>query len=393
VPELAYPTRELHDLMVKWRRDLHKHPELGFKEHRTATRVSELLNSFGLEVHQGIGQTGVVGVLQRGNAAKSIALRADMDALPIDEVNRFSHCSTNSGVMHACGHDGHMSMLLGAARHLAENGEFNGRVVFVFQPNEEHGLGAAAMIKDNLFNDFDVDAVYGMHNIPGMQIGTFATRAGPITASESLFEIEISAIGGHAALPHMGVDAIMVGSQIVSALQTIVSRKLDPGRNGVVSVTEFITDGKRNVLPGKAILRGDARALTPEINELIENRMRSIVDGICMAHGVTAKLSYDTIYPPTINGREEAAAAAQAALALAGPDQVDGNCPAKLFSEDFAHLAAARPGCFVLMGNGTDGPHGYPLHSANYDFNDDALVAGSSFWVTLVQQQLGQGFS
>ena len=391
MPDTNSPTHGLHDLMVGWRHDFHRHPELGFDEHRTSERVAGLLESFGLEVHRGIGRTGVVGVLQRGNATRSVGLRADMDALPIHETNGFGHRSTKDGAMHACGHDGHTTMLLGAAKHLAESGRFNGRVVFIFQPNEEHGLGAAAMIDDRLFTDFDVDEVYGMHNIPGMETGTFATRAGPITASESLFEIEISARGGHAALPHMGVDAILVGSEIVGALQTVVARKLNPGLNGVVSVTEFETDGKRNVLPGKAVLRGDARALTPEINATIEARMRQIVEGICLAHGVTATMSYDTIFPPTINAGGAADAAMRAARALAGADAADGNCPPKLFSEDFAHLAAARPGCFVLMGNGTDGAHARPLHSSDYDFCDDALVAGSSYWVTLIEQQLDEG--
>jgi len=390
VPDTRSPTHELHDLMVGWRHDFHRHPELGFEEHRTSAHVAELLEGFGIEVHQGVGQTGVIGVLQRGNATRSIGLRADMDALPIQETNSFDHRSVNEGKMHACGHDGHTAMLLGAAKHLAENGRFNGRVVFIFQPNEEHGLGAAAMIEDRLFDDFNVDEVYGMHNIPGMEIGTFATRAGPITASESLFEIEISARGGHAAMPHMGVDAIVVGSEIVGALQTVVARKLNPGLNGVVSVTEFETDGKRNVLPGRAVLRGDARALTPEINATIEARMRQIVEGTCLAHGVTATVSYETIFPPTINAPEASDAAMHAARSLVGAAGADGNCPPKLFSEDFAHLAAAKPGCFVLIGNGTDGAHARPLHANDYDFCDDALVIGSSFWVTLVEQQLSE---
>jgi len=232
-------TSTMQKTLQEWRQDFHRHPELGFEEHRTSEKVAALLSSFGIETHRGLGQTGVVGVLQCGNGTKSIALRADMDALPVHEENNFDYSSTTDGVMHACGHDGHTSMLLGAAKYLADNGGFNGRVVFVFQPNEEHGFGAAAMLDDGLFEQHPVDAVYGMHNIPGMPLGEFATRSGPITASESLFEITIEAQGGHAALPHMGVDAIVVGSEIVSALQTIVSRKLNPGLNGVVSVTEF----------------------------------------------------------------------------------------------------------------------------------------------------------
>ncbi len=385
-------TPDLMDEMRAWRQDFHQHPEQGFKEHRTSAKVAEHLRSFGYDVHTGIGQTGVVGVLQRGNAIGAIGLRADMDALPIHEASDLAYRSQNDGTMHACGHDGHTSMLLGAAKHLAQSGDFNGRVVLIFQPNEEHGEGAAAMIADDLFARFPIDEVYGMHNIPGMPVGSFATRAGPVTASESLFEITITAQGGHAALPHMGVDAIMVGAEIVGALQTIVSRKLNPSMNGVVSVTEFITDGKRNVLPGQAILRGDARALTPEINATIQARMRQIVEGICLAHGVSGAVSYDTIFPPTINAASAASAATQAARHLLGDGAVDGDCAPKLFSEDFAHLAATKPGCFVLMGNGTSGAHARPLHSQDYDFNDEALASGASFWVTLVEQQLaGRG--
>ncbi len=381
-------TEHLHNQMVEWRHDFHRHPELGFEEHHTSGRVAELLKKFGLEVHTNVGKTGVVGILQRGNGQRSIGLRADMDALPINEINTFGHASTRQGLMHACGHDGHTAMLLGAAKYLSENGDFNGRVVFVFQPNEEHGLGAAAMIEDGLFQQHEVDAVYAMHNIPGMEVGTFATRAGPITAAESLFEIAVEARGGHAALPHMGVDAITVGSQIVTALQTIVSRKLNPGQNGVVSVTEFIADGKRNVLPGRVLLKGDARALTPETNEVIEQRMRQLVEGVCLSHGVTATVSYETIFPPTVNSPAARDAVWRAATKLVGSAAVDPDCPPKLFSEDFAHMASTKPGCFVLMGNGTKGGNAQPLHSADYDFNDEALVPGSSFWITLVENEL-----
>lgn len=383
-----FPTESLRADMTAWRHDFHRHPELGFQEHRTADRVAGLLEEFGLEVYRGIGQTGVVGILQRGNGTGSIAIRADMDALPIAEANAFAHKSLTDGVMHACGHDGHTSMLLGAAKHLAENGDFNGRAVFVFQPNEEHGLGAQAMLDEKLLDRIGSDQVFAMHNIPGMALGHFATRAGPVTASESLFEIKIDAQGGHAALPHMGVDAIMVGAEIVGALQTIVSRKLNPGLNGVVSVTEFIADGGRNVLAGSAILKGDARALTPDTNATIETSMRQIVDGICLAHGVTGKTTYDTIFPPTINNASATRAAVRCAESLVGAEMVDGDCAPKLFSEDFAHFAAARPGCFVLMGNGRTGAGSRPLHADDYDFCDDALTIGSSFWVNLVRQQL-----
>ena len=380
------PTQSLLPEMTAWRHDFHRHPELGFDEHRTSARVAELLESFGIEVTTGVGETGVVGVLKRGDGNASIGLRADMDALPIRETNGFEYRSQNDGVMHACGHDGHTSMLLGAAKYLAERGNFSGTVMFLFQPNEENGLGAQAMLADPALQSFQVDQVFGMHNIPGMPLGEFATRPGPLCASESLFEITINARGGHAALPHMGVDAITVGSEVVGALQTIVSRKLDPGLNGVVSVTEFTTDGRRNVLPGQAVLSGDARALTPDINARIEARMRQIVDGITAAHDVSGDVSYNTIFPPVINDAEATRAAVAAAQRVSETVQPD-SAP-KLFSEDFAHFANARPGCFMLMGNGTSGAHAQPLHSHDYDFNDAALVPGSSYWVQLVEQQL-----
>ena len=374
--------------MTSWRQDFHRHPELGFNEHRTAEKVASLLESFGIEVHRGIGQTGVVGVLQKGNSTASIAFRADMDALPLTETGACAHASTIDGVMHACGHDGHTTMLLGAAKYLADAGAFNGRVIFVFQPNEEHGEGAPAMIADGLFDRFDADAIYAMHNMPGMPAGSFATRAGAMTASESLFEITISARGGHAALPHMGVDAITVGSQLVNALQTIVARKLDPAQNGVVSVTEFITDGRRNVLPGTAILRGDARALTAETNAAIEAHMRQLADGMAAAHGISIAVSYDTIFPALPNDPTAAKRAITAAIATVGTDAVNGDCDPKLFSEDFAHMARAIPACFMLIGNGTDGAHARPLHSTDYDFNDAILTTGARYISTLTEQSL-----
>ncbi|MDN5787987.1 amidohydrolase [Pseudorhodobacter sp.] len=378
----------LTDQMTAWRHAFHADPELGFNEHRTAARVADLLRDFGLEVHEGIGGTGVVGILQRGNGSGSIGLRADMDALPILETSGRTYASQNQGVMHACGHDGHMAMLLGAASLLAQEGRFNGRAVFIFQPNEENGKGAQAMLADGLFERFTVDQVYGLHNIPGLGLGEFATRSGPITASESLFSITIAARGGHAALPHMGVDAITVGAEMVGALQTIVSRKLDPSVNGVVSVTEFVTDGRRNVLPGAAVLSGDARALTPALTEMIANRMRQIAKGIAMAHDVDATVAFDTIFPPSINAPEAVAQACAAATMTVGAAQVDGGCAPKLFSEDFAHLAAARDGCFILMGNGTTGQNARALHASDYDFADAALPIGASYWVNLVERCL-----
>ena len=382
---------DLINEMTGWRHDFHQNPELGFDEHRTAARVADLLRGFGLEVHEGVGGTGVVGVLQRGNGEASVAFRADMDALPITETGTPDWRSRNEGVMHACGHDGHTSMLLGAAAHLARHGDINGRALFIFQPNEEHGLGAKAMIEDGLFTRFAADHVFAMHNIPGMPAGSFATRAGPITASESLFEITIRASGGHAALPHMGIDALFVGAQLVTALQGIVSRAIDPARNGVVSVTEFITDGRRNVLAGQAVLKGDARALGDDTNAAIEAAMRRICAGMAATHGVEITVSYDTVFPALRNDAGAVGAAVAAAQAVAGADRVNPACDPKLFSEDFAHMARAVPGCFMLIGNGTEGACARPLHASDYDFNDAILESGAAYITALAEQLLRAG--
>ena len=381
-------TKNLHNQLVDWRQDLHMNPQISFEEVYASNKVSTLLKEFGLEVHQNIAKTGVVGVLKKGTSSKSIAIRADMDALPINEINTFSYKSKIENRMHACGHDGHTTMLLGAAKYLAESGNFDGTAYFIFQPDEENCFGARTMIEEGLFTRFAIDEVYAMHNIPNMEIGMFATRKGTITASENLFEIAIEAKGGHAALPHMGVDAITVGSQIAVALQTIVSRKLNPADNGIVSITEFIADGKKNVLPGTVTLKGDARALSKETSALIEKNMRQIVKGICDAHGVKAEVSYETTIIPTFNSSQQTEAATNAARNVFGDKNTDDDCLPRLFSEDFSIMSEAKPGCFVLMGNGTRGSHSRPLHSPNYDFNDELLVIGSSYWTELVEQQL-----
>ena len=381
-------TKNLHNQLVDWRQDLHMNPQISFEEVYASNKVSTLLKEFGLEVHQNIAKTGVVGVLKKGTSCKSIAIRADMDALPINEINTFSYKSKIENRMHACGHDGHTTMLLGAAKYLSESGNFNGTAYFIFQPDEENCFGAKTMIEEGLFTNFSIDEVYAMHNIPNMEIGTFATRKGTITASENLFEITIEAKGGHAALPHMGVDAITVGSQIAVALQTIVSRKLNPADNGIVSITEFIADGKKNVLPGTVTMKGDARALSKETSALIEKNMRQIVKGICDAHGVKSEVSYETTIIPTFNSSQQTEAATNAARNVFGDKNTDDDCLPRLFSEDFSIMSEAKPGCFVLMGNGTRGSHSRPLHSPNYDFNDELLVIGSSYWTELVEQQL-----
>ena len=381
-------TNGLHNQLVEWRHDLHMHPQISFEEEYASNKVANLLKDFGIEVHQGIAKTGVVGVLKKGNSNKSIGIRADMDALPINEINTFSYKSTIENRMHACGHDGHTTMLLGAAKYLAEQGSFDGTVYFIFQPDEENCFGAKTMIEEGLFTKFSIDEVYGMHNIPGMEAGTFGTRIGGITTSENLFEISINGKGGHAALPHMSKDTITIGSQIIVALQTIVSRKLDPVDAGVVSVTEFITDGKKNVLPGNGLIKGDARAFNEKTNTIIEQSMRQLANGICDSHGISCDVKYETTCPMTFNKPEQAEAATRAAITLLGNDNCNGDIEPRPFSEDFSIMSENTPGCFVLMGNGTKGSQGRPLHSADYDFNDELLVKGSSYWVELAEQQL-----
>ena len=381
-------TKALHNQLTEWRQDLHMNPQIGFEEEYASEKVASLLKDFGLAVYEGIARTGVVGVLKKGSSSKSIGIRADMDALPIQETNTFNYKSKIENRMHACGHDGHTTMLLGAAKHLAEHGNFDGTVYFIFQPDEENCFGAKTMIEEGLFTKFAIDEVYAMHNIPGMEVGTFATKKGTITSSENLFEISFEGKGGHAALPHMTKDAITIGSQIISALQTIVSRKLDPVEKGVVSVTEFITDGKKNILPGNGLIKGDARALSDKSNEIIEKNMRQLVRGICDVHGIPYEVSYKTTCPVTFNESKQAESATKAAMTLLGEKNSNGDCEPRLFSEDFSILSAAKPGCFVLMGNGTSGSHSKSLHASNYDFNDELLVIGSSYWTELAEQQL-----
>ena len=369
--------------LIKLRQAFHRDPELGFDEHRTKAVVAARLRELGLEVHEGVG---VVGILKAGTGNRAIGLRADMDALPIAEQSTHDYVSANPGVMHACGHDGHMAMLLGGAEMLVSNKDFNGTVVFIFQPNEEHGLGAKAMIEEGLLEQFPIQEVYAIHNLPGAPVGQVSTRPGQICASESLFEIQITGKGGHASMPQVGVDAITVGAEMVLALQTIVSRKLAPSAGAVVSVTEFTTDGQRNVLPGNAVLEGDVRARLPEDRQAVEHFMRQIVDGVAATHGVTATMQFNTEFIETINAPEPVNAVLRAAQA-AGLE-ADGQRPPMSFSEDFAHFSAAVPGCFLLLGNGTEGAHGQPLHAADYDFNDALLPIGAAFWAALVRDRL-----
>ena len=378
----------LQDQMIEWRHDFHQYPELGFTEHRTAARISELLKRFGLEVHDGVGGTGVVGILKRGDGARMIGLRADMDALAISEENTFSHKSTHDGQMHACGHDGHTAMLLGAAKTLIESDDFDGTVAFIFQPAEEHGRGALAMIEDGLFDRFPVDAVYGMHNMPSLATGSFAVCPGPIMACEDNFEIAVHGKGGHAALPHLAIDPIIVGAEIVSALQNVVSRTANPVDSAVLSITDFAVGATRNVIPEKVVLRGDTRAFTKALQEHIETTMERIVSGICSAHQATYDFSYSHEFAVTINSAKETKIAAEVAQECVGADKVDAACSPIMASEDFGFLLQHKPGCYVLLGNGGTGPGGCGLHSPHYDFNDEILATGAGFWTHLVRSQL-----
>ena len=371
------------DDLTLLRHEFHLNPELGFKEERTKARVACILRDLGLEVHEG---TGVVGILRAGQGNRAIGLRADMDALPIHETSRHDYPSQSPGVMHACGHDGHMAMLLGAAKALAAEPGFNGTVVFFFQPNEEHGLGARAMIDEGVLDRFPIEEIYAIHNLPGAPLGQVSTRKGLICSSESLFEIHIKGQGGHASMPQAGRDAITIGAEMVQALQTIVSRKLPPGAGAVVSVTEFLTDGQRNVLPGNATLKGDVRARDPRDRETVGALMRQLTQGIAAAHGVIAEMIFNTEFIETINAPTPTEAVIETARNMGCETLPDR--PPMSFSEDFAHFAAAVPACFLLMGNGDDGPNAQPLHSSDYDFNDALLPIGAEFWVSLVRNRL-----
>jgi len=379
------PTERLKDLMASWRQDFHQHPELGFKEVRTSGIVSQLLKSFGLKVFDNFGKTGVLGLLEKNKNKKLIAIRADMDALPITEQTTLPYESKYSGLMHACGHDGHTSILLGAAKFLSDDKEFDGNILFIFQPDEENGGGAKAMIDDGLFQKFNISEIYALHNMPNMPVGYFATREKTITASESAFEIEILSKGGHSALPSMGGDALLAASQVVSSLQTIVSRKIDPRKNAVFSITEFITNGKKNILASKAVLKGDTRCLDDEVKAIIKNELHRITAGIADSYNVSCSVRFETNFPITINSQIPTQNITECIINSFGPESIDGTCSPMLFSEDFSFMTSKAPGCFVLIGNGATGPNAEPLHSPKFDFNDEILCLGSSLWVNLAK--------
>ena len=375
--------------LVEWRHLLHRSPEFGFDEVFTSNFIADKLESFGIKVVRGIGKTGVLGILQKGGGLNSIGLRADMDALKIQEQNEFAYRSQYDGMMHACGHDGHSVMLLGAAEYLADRVAFSGTVYFIFQPAEEHGKGARAMINDGLFSDYNIDAVYGLHNLPGLPAGTFAIRPGSIMASESSFHIQLRGRGGHAAMPYMTVDIMLVASQIVVALQSIVSRNLNVlSKPAVVSVTEFLTDGTVNVLPSKISLKGDCRCFSDETLQHLEASMERVVAGLCASAGAEYTFDFETVFPATVNHTEQTSVAIQVAEQVFGRGKVNGNCDRFTISEDFANMLEVRPGCYGLIGNGGEEGSGCALHNPQYDFNDEILVEGVKYWVKLAETVL-----
>ena len=365
------------------RRDLHQFPELGFYEKLTKQKIIKFLSDLNVEVHE---KSGVIGVLRAGKGNRVIGLRADMDALPIGETSKHGYGSKIDGVMHACGHDGHMAMLLGAVEILVKKPDFDGTVVFIFQPNEEHGLGAKKMIGEGFLEKFPIEEVYATHNLPGAPTGQISTRAGLICSSESLFEININGQGGHASMPHLGQDTITIGAEIVQALQTVVSRKLPPGSGAVLSVTEFITDGQRNVLPGRASLKGDVRTRSTKDRDQIESFMRQICRGIEISHSASVEFTFDTQFVETVNALGPTNSVVRVSETL-GLETIPNREPMS-FSEDFAHFSNAVPGCFFLLGNGKEGKNGRPLHSSDYDFNDQLLPIGADFWAALVRDRL-----
>jgi hippurate hydrolase len=371
-----------------WRRDIHEHPELLYDVHRTAAFVAERLREFGCDdVVTGLGRTGVVGVIKGrkpgGGNLKGIGLRADMDALPIEEATRLPYASRTPGKMHACGHDGHTAMLLGAARYLAETRNFAGDAVVIFQPAEEGGAGAAAMIKDGLMDRFPIDQVYGMHNNPGMPVGSFAIRPGPLMASTDAVDIRIEGLGGHAARPHLCIDTVLAGAQLITALQSIVSRSVDPLEAAVVSICEFHAGNARNVIPQTAELRGTVRTLTAAMRKLVEKRMREVVAGVAQVTGTRIDLTYERGYPVLVNHAPQTDIAIEVAKQIAGDANV-GEMPPMMGAEDFAFMLEARPGAFIFCGNGDSAG----LHHPAYNFNDEAIVFGTSYWVKLVENML-----
>ena len=381
--------------MTDIRRSIHAWPELAFQEVRTADTVARLLESWGIETQRGLGETGVVGRIAGARAGRSIGLRADMDALPMPEANTFPHASRNPGVMHACGHDGHTTMLLAAARYLAQHRDFPGTVQVIFQPAEEGGGGARRMIEDGLFDQFPMDAVFGMHNWPGLPVGAFGLTEGPIMASSNRFQITLQGRGAHGAMPHLGVDPVVAAAQLTLAFQTILTRDQDPLDAGVISVTQIHAGSADNVIPDQAVLRGTVRTLSTPVLDLIESRMRDLTQHLAAALRCTADFHFSREYPATVNHPAETALCTQVLNELVGADHVRAAVRPSMGAEDFAFMLQARPGCYIWIGNG-DGDHrgsGHglgpcTLHNGSYDFNDELIPLGAAYWVLLAQRYL-----
>ncbi len=391
-PILAFQT-ELQEI----RRDLHAHPELCYEEVRTADVVAARLTEWGIPVVRGLGVTGVVGSIKNGNSNRAIGLRADMDALPMQEINGFAHASRHPGKMHACGHDGHTAMLLGAAHHLARHRNFDGTVYLIFQPAEEGGGGARRMMDDGLFEQFPMEAVYGMHNWPGLAEGNFGVVSGPMMASSNEFRVTVRGKGAHAAQPHRGIDPVMVAVQIAQAWQTIVSREKNPLESAVLSITQIHAGSATNVIPDEAELIGTVRTFSTAVLDLIQRRMEEIAAGVATAFNASIDFSFKRNYPPLINHPEQTAFAVEAMRAVVGPERVDTHVEPTMGAEDFAFMLQEKPGCYVFIGNGEGahraGGHGLgpcQLHNTSYDFNDNLLPIGASFWVKLVEMSLPQ---
>jgi amidohydrolase len=374
--------------MIECRKFLHAHPETAFKEIQTAEFIAGKLSSFGIPIHRGLGKTGIVGTLKKGkDISKAISLRADIDALDIKEENVFSHRSQKEGIMHACGHDGHVAMLLGAAKYLSEKGNFNGTVHFIFQPAEENEGGGRAMVEDGLFEMFPCDAIFGMHNFPMLPQGVFATRSGPMMAAYDVFKIRIKGVGGHAAMPHLGRDPFLAASYMISMFQSIISRNINPVDSAVVSVTKLDGGTNYNIIPDTVTVMGTTRHFETSVQDLVESRIRDIVKGISVSVGVEIDLNYERRYPAMVNSEKETEEAIRAAADVVGEGNVIRNMPPLLGSEDFAFMLKKKPGAYIGIGYGDPRPNGL-LHQAGYDFNDSLLPIGASYWVSLVERLL-----
>lgn len=378
---------DIRQSMIAWRRDIHANPETAFEEHRTADLVAEALEAMGLEVHRGLATTGVVATLRNGDGP-SIALRADLDALNMQELGDCSHASTCHGKMHACGHDGHTAMLLGAAAHLTRHKPFRGTVHFVFQPAEENEGGGRVMVDEGLFEQFPADAVYGMHNIPALPRGQFAIREGVMTAFLDTFEIVVTGKGSHGAQPENGIDSVVVASQLVNALQTIVSRRTAAVDSAVISVTQIHGGDTWNVIPEQVVLRGTVRTLDAKVQDKTETAMQKVCEGVALTHGAKIALDYRRGYPGVVNTAKETAAAISAAASLVGEEQVHTDIKPAMGSEDFAFMLQKCPGAYIVIGAGEGPDEAAPLHNPYYDFNDNILPLGAAYWVALVKQQL-----